>query len=151
MPDPHRLSRFVEAQDRDFATALAELRQGRKRSHWMWYVFPQLRGLGRSATARFYAIGGLAEARAYLDHPLLGSRLVQCCETVLAVQGRSAHAIFGAPDDLKLRSCATLFAQVAPAGSVFERLLERYFQGERDDRTLDLLTMDQDGRPPPAP
>lgn len=85
MSDPHRLSRFVEAQDRDFATALAELRQGRKRSHWMWYVFPQLRGLGRSATARFYAIGGLAEARAYLDHPLLGPRLVQCCETVLAV------------------------------------------------------------------
>lgn len=143
MSDPHRLDRFVEAQDRDYATALAELREGRKRSHWMWYVFPQLRGLGRSPTARFYAIGGLAEARTYLDHPLLGPRLLECCETVLAVQGRSAHAIFGAPDDLKLRSCATLFAKVAPAGSVFERLLERYFQGERDDRTLGLLAMDQ--------
>lgn len=150
MSDPHRLSRFVEAQDRDFATALSELREGRKRSHWMWYVFPQLRELGRSATARFYAIGGLAEARAYLDHPLLGPRLVKCCETVLAVQGRSAHAIFGAPDDLKLRSCATLFAQVAPAGSVFERLLNRYFQNELDDRTLDLLGMDESGSLPPT-
>lgn len=150
MGDPHRLGRFVEAQERAYPTALAELREGRKRGHWMWYIFPQLDGLGHSATARCYAIGSLEEARAYLDHPLLGPRLAQCCEAVLAVQGRSAHAIFGSPDDLKLRSCATLFALASPPGSVFERLLERYFQGRPDGRTLNLLGMDGRGSPTPS-
>jgi uncharacterized protein (DUF1810 family) len=137
--DPHDLNRFVRAQEHDYARALAEIRSGRKRTHWMWYIFPQLDGLGFSETARRYAIRGLDEARAYLGHPVLGPRLVECAEAVLAVQGRSAREIFGTLDDLKLRSCATLFAEVAPAGSVFQRVLELYFGGEADGRTLALL------------
>ena len=135
------LSRFVEAQAPDYDRALAELRGGRKRSHWMWYVFPQIEGLGFSPTTRRYSIKSLAEAEAYLRHPVLGRRLVECAEAALGVEGRSASEIFGSPDDLKLRSCATLFACVSPAGSVFERLIAKYFQGGRDDKTLDLLGM----------
>ena len=134
--DRHDLDRFVAAQRADYAIALAELRGGRKRTHWMWYVFPQVEGLGRSRTAQRYAIGSAAEAKAYLRHPILGPRLVECAEAVLAVTGRSAHEIFGSPDDVKLRSSATLFAMVSPAGSVFERLLDRYFAGERDEATV---------------
>jgi uncharacterized protein (DUF1810 family) len=137
--DPHDLDRFVEAQEDCYARALAEVRSGRKRSHWMWYVFPQLEGLGSSPTSRRYAIRSLAEAEAYLRHPILGPRLVECSEAALGVEGRSALEVFGSPDDMKLRSCATLFACVSPAGSVFHRLLDRYFQGRRDDRTLRLL------------
>lgn len=139
MSDPFQLNRFLKAQAPDYAQALAELRQGRKRSHWMWYIFPQLAGLGRSATAQYYAIQNLDEARAYLDHPVLGPRLVECCATLLALPGHSARAILGTPDDLKLRSCATLFARVAPAGSVFERLLDHYFEGRPDELTRRLL------------
>ena len=105
----------------------------------MWYIFPQLDGLGFSPTARKYAIRGLDEASAYLDHPILGPRLVGCVETLLDQRGLSAQAIFGSPDDWKLRSCATLFACVSPKGSVFERLLDLYFQGQKDDETLSLL------------
>lgn len=137
--DPHDLNRFVLAQEKDYAPAIAEIRSGRKRTHWMWYIFPQLDGLGFSETARRYAIRGLDEARAYLEHPVLGPRLVECAEAVLSVQGRSAREIFGTPDDLKLRSCATLFAEVSPAGSLFRRVLEEYFGGEADVRTLTLL------------
>jgi uncharacterized protein (DUF1810 family) len=129
MSDPHHLSRFLDAQESSYPQALAELQQGRKRSHWMWYIFPQLAGLGRSVTAQYYGIKSLAEARAYLAHPVLGPRLVACCEAVLAIPDRSAHDIFGSPDDLKLRSCATLFAGVTPAGSVFERLLDKHYPG----------------------
>ena len=137
--DPHDLTRFVRAQADDYPGALAEIRAGRKRSHWMWYVFPQLEGLGSSATARRYAIKSAAEATAYLRHPVLGPRLAACAEAALGVGGRSAHEIFGSPDDLKLRSSATLFAAVLPPGSVFERLLEKYYDGERDPMTLRLL------------
>jgi len=137
--DPFELERFVQAQNDTYATALAEIRGGRKRSHWMWYVFPQVVGLGYSATSQHYAIRSAAEARAYLAHPLLGPRLIESVKAVLKVQGRTANAIFGSPDDLKLRSCATLFAQVSAPRSVFERLLDRYFDGERDPRTLELL------------
>ena len=127
--DPYDLERFVRTQDGTaYETALAEIRSGRKRSHWMWYVFPQVAGLGFSEMSQRFAIESAAEARAYLAHPVLGPRLVECVEAVLAVKGRSAHAIFGSPDDLKLRSCATLFAQVSPPGSVFERLLEDVFR-----------------------
>jgi uncharacterized protein (DUF1810 family) len=129
----------VEAQAGDYDRALAELRAGRKRSHWMWYVFPQFAGLGFSPTSQRYAIRSAAEAEAYLRHPVLGPRLVECCEAVLGVTGRSAHDIFGSPDDLKLRSCATLFAAVSAPGSVFQRVLDQYFGGERDERTLRLL------------
>ncbi len=137
--DPHDLSRFVQAQQGDYAQALAEIRSGRKRSHWMWYVFPQFEGLGSSSTSRRYSIKSLAEATAYLNHPLLGPRLTECAEAALGVEGRSASEIFGSPDDMKLRSCATLFASISPAGSAFGRLLEKYFHGERDDKTLSLL------------
>ena len=137
--DPHDLNRFVQAQAGDYERALAEVRAGRKRSHWMWYIFPQFDGLGFSATSRRYAIKSAAEARAYLGHPVLGPRLLECAEAVLRVEGRSTFEIFGSPDDLKLRSCATLFARVSPAGSVFDRLLDKYFQGRGDDRTLRLL------------
>ena len=137
--DPFELERFVRAQEGTYEVALAEIRSGRKRTHWMWYVFPQVVGLGVSETSQHYAIGSAAEARAYLVHPVLGPRLVECVEAVHKVEGRSAHEIFGSPDDRKLRSCATLFAQVSPPGSVFERLLAKYFEGERDVRTVELL------------
>ena len=138
--DPHDLARFVAAQAADYAAALAEVRAGRKGSHWMWYIFPQFDGLGFSSMSRRYAIRTIAEAEAYLRHPILGSRLIECCEAALAVRGRSATDIFGSPDDMKLRSCATLFARVSPPGSVFERLLVRFFGGVPDERTLTLLS-----------
>ena len=137
--DPYDLGRFLQAQARDYERALSEIRAGRKRSHWMWYIFPQLDGLGSSPTARRYAIKSAAEAEAYLKHPVLGPRLVECCEAVISVPGRSAYDIFGSPDDMKLRSCATLFARVSRAGSVFEALLGKYFEGAPDPRTLQLM------------
>jgi uncharacterized protein (DUF1810 family) len=137
--DPFDLRRFVEAQSGDYVRALAELRAGEKRSHWMWYVFPQYEGLGHSPTARRYAIRGLAEAEAYLRHPILGPRLIESAEAVLGVEGRTAREILGSPDDLKLRSSATLFSRVAPAGSPFHRLLDRFFAGQPDRRTMELI------------
>ena len=133
------LNRFLLGQESLYGLALSELRSGRKRSHWMWFVFPQFVGLGASPMSQHYAIKSVAEAEAYLRHPVLGPRLVECCEAVLAVKGRTAFEIFGSPDDLKLRSCATLFAHASPAGSVFERLLARYFPEGPDDRTLRLM------------
>jgi uncharacterized protein (DUF1810 family) len=137
--DPHDLGRFVQAQESDYARALAEIRAGHKRSHWMWYIFPQYDGLGFSPTSRHYSIKSVAEAQAYLAHPVLGPRLTECAEAALRVEGRSALAVFGSPDDMKLRSCATLFAHVSPPGSVFEQLLGKYFASQRDDRTLTLI------------
>ena len=133
------LERFVRAQEHDYARALDELRAGAKRSHWIWYVFPQCAGLGASEMSRRYAIASLDEARAYLAHPLLGPRLVACADAVLAHGDRSARQIMGSPDDLKLRSSATLFALVSPPGSVFERVLAWFFRGERDVRTVELM------------
>jgi uncharacterized protein (DUF1810 family) len=137
--DPHNLMRFVEAQEDDYKQALSEIRNGRKQSHWMWYIFPQIDGLALSSTAKYYSIKSLDEARAYLDHPVLGPRLLECAEAAVGVAGRSAREVFGSPDDLKLRSCATLFACVSPPGSVFERLLAKYYGSARDDKTLRLL------------
>jgi uncharacterized protein (DUF1810 family) len=134
--DPFDLDRFVQAQAGEYDRALAEVRAGGKRSHWMWYIFPQFAGLGFSSMSERYAIQSRAEAVAYLRHPVLGPRLVEICEAARAVEGRSALDIFGSPDDLKLKSCATLFAAVSPPGSVFERLLAKYFGGERDEKTL---------------
>jgi uncharacterized protein (DUF1810 family) len=136
--DPHNLNRFLEAQEGVYERALSEIRAGQKRSHWMWFIFPQYDGLGLSEISKRYAIKSLAEAEAYLQHPVLGPRLIECIEAALAVEGRSANEIFGAPDDMKLRSCATLFAQVSPPGSVFERVLDKYFEGEPDERTRSL-------------
>ena len=137
--DPYGLARFVRAQDADYEQALSEIRSGRKRSHWMWYIFPQFDGLGVSSTSRHYAIKSVAEAKAYLRHSILGPRLLESGQAVLGVEGRSALEVFGSPDDIKLRSCATLFASVSPAGSVFEQLLDQYFGGERDDKTVRLI------------
>jgi uncharacterized protein (DUF1810 family) len=133
------LERFVEAQAPVYARALAELRAGQKQSHWMWFIFPQIAGLGHSPMAQHFGIQSLEEARAYLAHPLLGARLCECCEAVLAVDGESAHAIFGAPDDLKFCSCLTLFAQAAPDDALFRALLEKYYDGEDDPLTLQQL------------
>lgn len=148
--DPFDLGRFVHAQEDDYECALEEITSGRKRTHWMWYIFPQLDGLGSSSTARHYAIKSIDEARAYLAHAVLGPRLQQCAEAALRVEGRSAPEIFGSPDDLKLRSCATLFACVAPPGSVFDRLLDKYYAGARDGATLRLLGSDAGANRPPA-
>jgi uncharacterized protein (DUF1810 family) len=139
--DPFDLARFVRAQEGVYAQALAELAAGRKRSHWMWFVFPQIAGLGRSPTAQRYAIRSLDEARAYLEHPLLGARLRECTRTVNGLEGRTAHEIFGSPDDLKFRSSMTLFAAAADAADAadFALALERYYSGERDAATLKLL------------
>lgn len=134
--DPFDLGRFVAAQEHDFAQALAELQAGRKRSHWMWYIFPQIQGLGSSGMAQRYAIRGNDEAAAYLNHPVLGPRLVACAEAMLAIENRSAREILGSPDDLKLRSSATLFALVSPPGSVFARVLEKFYAGQADEETL---------------
>jgi uncharacterized protein (DUF1810 family) len=141
--DPYNLSRFVEAQTHDYDEALSEIRAGRKQSHWMWYVFPQFQGLGTSPTSRHFAIRSAAEAGAYLANPILGPRLLECAETVLRINGRSALEIFGSPDDMKLRSCATLFAAVSPGDSAFHRIIEKYFHGERDQRTIQLLESSQ--------
>ena len=144
--DPYNLARFVHAQEADYQQALSEIRSGRKRSHWMWYVFPQFEGLGISATARRYSVKSVAEAEAYLAHPVLGPRLVECAEAILRVEGLSAVEILSSPDHMKLRSCATLFASVAPEGSVFHRILDKYFPGERDDNTLRLIGQTQEGQ-----
>ncbi|MBW4488595.1 MAG: DUF1810 domain-containing protein [Trichocoleus desertorum ATA4-8-CV12] len=138
--EPHDLNRFVKAQEHDYERALSEVKQGRKRSHWMWYIFPQFDGLGFSATSKRYAIKSVAETKAYLNHPILGPRLIESAEAALSVEGRSAHEIFGSPDDMKLQSCATLFAYVSPEGSVFQQLLNKFFNGDRDQKTLELLT-----------
>src|SRR4051794_3985039 len=138
--DPHDLNRFVEAQAGVYEQALAEIRAGRKRSHWMWFIFPQIDGLGSSSMAKRYAIKSRAEAEAYLAHPVLGPRLRACAEAASAVPGTaSALDVFGSPDDMKLRSSTTLFACVSPEGSVFERVLDRYLKGERAPATLRLL------------
>jgi uncharacterized protein (DUF1810 family) len=140
--DRYDLDRFVRAQESDFGRALAEIKAGEKRTHWMWYIFPQIDGLAFSSASKYYAIKSVEEARAYLGHPVLGPRLLACAEAVVGVEGRSVTDIFGFPDDLKLRSCATLFACVMPPGSVFERLLVKYYRGVRDWKTLRLLGID---------
>lgn len=137
--DPFELNRFISAQEGIYAGVLAELRGGRKRTHWMWFIFPQIDGLGHSTTTRYYAVKSLEEARRYLAHPVLGKRLVECAEAVLAVEVRSASDIFGYPDDMKLQSSMTLFSLVAGTDSVFARILDRYYQGERDARTLQII------------
>ena len=140
--DPYDPDRFVRAQESDFERALAEIKAGEKRTHWMWCVFPQIDGLAFSSTSRYYAIKSVEEARAYLGHPVLGPRLLVCAEAVVGVEGRSVTEIFGFPDNLKLRSCATLFACVMAPGSVFDRLLVKYYRGVRDWKTLRLLGID---------
>lgn len=137
--DPFDLGRFESAQESVYDGALGELRIGRKRTHWMWYIFPQIDGLGQSSTSRYYAIKSIEEAQAYLEHPVLGKRLLECAEAVLAIEGRSVSEIFGYPDDLKLKSSMTLFACLSDPHGLFVQVLDKYFNGERDVRTLRLL------------
>lgn len=142
--DPYDLNRFFKAQRADYQRALSEVRRGRKRSHWMWYIFPQFAGLGFSSISQRYAIKSVEEAVAYLNHPVLGARLRECAAALLGIEGRTASDIFGYPDDMKLRSCATLFALVSPAGSVFHQLLDKYFDGQLDEKTLRLSGIQRD-------
>ncbi len=139
MPDPFDLDRFVQAQDPVLAQVRLELADGRKRTHWMWFVFPQLRGLGHSPMAQRYAIASLAEAQAYLEHPVLGPRLTECTGLVLKVEGRSIHQILGSPDDLKFHSSMTLFALAQQHDPVFRRALNKYFDGVLDRLTAERL------------
>ena len=139
MNDPHQLQRFLDAQSSIYAQVLRELGEGRKRSHWMWFVFPQIEGLGHSSTARFYAIRSLQEAVAYLGHPVLGPRLLECTQLVTQVAGKDIYAILGSPDDMKFRSCMTLFERAATDKRPFEDALQKYFNGERDPLTLERL------------
>lgn len=139
MADPYKLNRFVKAQDPVFEEVLAELGEGRKQSHWMWFIFPQIKGLGHSHTAIEFAISSREEAEAYLQHPILGPRLRQCTQLVLDVKGRAIKDIFGYPDDLKFRSCMTLFAHVAQDNQIFKDALNKYFEGKPDRLTLERL------------
>lgn len=139
MSDPFNLQRFVDAQAPVFERVRGELRNSRKTSHWMWFVFPQIRGLGHSPTAQRYAIASLEEANAYLQHPVLGERLHECTRLVNAVEGRSVHEIFGSPDDLKFRSSMTLFARAETDNAVFLDALKKYFRGEPDTATVEIL------------
>jgi uncharacterized protein (DUF1810 family) len=139
MSDPFNLERFLEAQKTIYERVTTELRAGQKSSHWMWFIFPQIRGLGHTETSIFFSISSVPEAKAYLNHPVLGPRLRECCELLMQIEGRSASQIFGSPDDLKLRSSMTLFAQVTDRDSIFKRVVKRYFEGQLDQRTLDLL------------
>jgi uncharacterized protein (DUF1810 family) len=138
MTDPFDLNRFIRAQNPVYPAVIGELSRGRKQSHWMWFIFPQVAGLGLSAMSQRYAIGSRAEACAYLAHPVLGARLVECTGLVLAVQGRSINAILGAPDDAKFRSSMTLF-DAASGEPIFDQAIARYFAGERDQATLEIL------------
>ena len=138
MPD---LSRFLDAQKHSYATALSEIRSGRKRSHWMWYIFPQIAGLGFSSTAQFYAIRDLSEARAYLEEPVLRSRLLEISSALLELPSDDAGQILGWPDDLKLRSCMTLFLHADPSIPVFQQVLDKFYEGSEDERTVALLNL----------
>jgi len=140
--DPFNLARFVAAQEGVFEVAQAELRRGEKRSHWMWFIFPQVEGLGSSFTSKKYAIKSLDEARAYLKHPQLGLRLLDCCKAILSVHGKSASEIMGYPDDLKLGSSMTLFWLADQSHPEFREVINRYFSGHLDQRTLELLNLE---------
>ena len=133
------LKRFLEAQETDFATALAEIKRGRKQSHWMWYIFPQIASLGFSSTSKFYAIKDRDEAESYLVHPVLGKRLIEISNALLEIEGKTANQIFGSPDDVKLKSSMTLFGALDDANPVFQTVLDKYFGGAKDRRTLELI------------
>ena len=133
------LSRFVEAHDRSYSRALEEIREGRKQSHWMWYIFPQIVGLGLSSTSRFYAIADLEEARAYMQHPMLGAHMIEICGVLFGLSANDAEDVMGYPDDLKLRSSMTLFSQAVPSVKIFQQVLDKYFDGKMDQKTLEIL------------
>ena len=133
------LQRFIDAQQSDYETALSEIKRGRKQSHWMWYIFPQIQGLGFSSTSKLYAIRNLQEAQEYLNHPLLGKRLKEITDVLINLPSNNAHEIFGSPDDVKLKSSMTLFASLPDADPVFESALKKFFKGEKDAKTLSII------------
>ena len=137
--DQYNLSRFIEAQETTYKGAMLELARGRKDSHWTWYIFPQIDGLGNSETTKIFSIKSLEEGRAYLEHPLLGQRLVESCEILLTLKDKSINEVMGFPDDLKLLSSMTLFETFSESNSVFTRIIEVYFDGERDEATLEII------------
>ena len=139
MKENKELVRFLDAQNQMYLKALAEVRNGKKESHWMWFVFPQIKGLGFSETAKFYGIADLEEAEAYLAHPVLGKHLIEISEALLKIEDKTASEIFGTPDDMKLRSCMTLFSKVPETDEVFKKVLDKYFGGSQDDYTEELL------------
>ena len=139
MSSDNTLNRFIEAQQNIYPSVLKELHNGKKTSHWMWFIFPQINGLGYSSTAKYYSIKTIEEAKEYIAHPVLGMRLLECTNLLLNIDGKTADEIFGDPDNLKLRSCMTLFNFIAPEHKVFENVLEKYFAGEQDERTLSIL------------
>jgi uncharacterized protein (DUF1810 family) len=139
MTTGNTLNRFIEAQEEHYQTALSEIKSGRKRSHWMWYIFPQIYGLGFSETSKFYAIKDIAEAEAFFQHPILGSRLTAICNELLKLDCDDANKIFGSPDDLKLKSCITLFSSLQNTSPVFQLVLNKFFNGAKDERTLQII------------
>jgi uncharacterized protein (DUF1810 family) len=139
MTEANNLNRFIEAQAKNYTDALAEIKNGKKRSHWMWYVFPQIKGLGFSETARYYAIKDIDEANDYINHPILGSRLIEISKALLNLDSDNANAILGSPDDMKLKSSMTLFAALPNANPVFESVLKKFFNGEKDDKTVKII------------
>lgn len=139
MEDKYKLTRFLDAQNQVYLNALSEIRKGKKQTHWMWFIFPQLKGLGRSSTADYYGLTDLEEASAYLQHPVLGKHLVQIASALLELQGKTASDIFGSPDDMKLRSSMTLFSQVENVDPVFQKVLDKYFSGNPDELTLKIV------------
>jgi uncharacterized protein (DUF1810 family) len=139
MTEANNLNRFIEAQAKNYTDALAEIKNGKKRSHWMWYVFPQIQGLGFSETARYYAIKDIDEANDYINHPILGSRLIEISKALLSLDNHNANAILGSPDDMKLKSSMTLFAALPNANPVFESVLQKFFNGEKDDKTVKII------------
>ena len=135
----NHLQRFLDAQQRDYQTALSEIKNGRKVSHWMWYIFPQIDGLGFSSTAKFYSIKDLTEAKNYFEHPVLGARLVEISEALLNIDGKTANQILGSPDDMKLKSSMTLFGALENTDDVFQKVLDKYYDGAKDEKTLRLI------------
>jgi uncharacterized protein (DUF1810 family) len=135
----NNLKRFLDAQQADYETALAEIKNGRKQSHWMWYIFPQMQGLGSTETSKFFAIKSIEEAQEFLEHPVLGSRLLEISNALLNLKENNATAIFGSPDDMKLRSSMTLFAEADHAEQVFQKVLDKFFNGKRDNKTLQII------------
>ena len=136
------LQRFIEAQKSDYATALSEIKNGKKRSHWMWYIFPQIAGLGFSETSKFYSLKSLQKAQEYLKHPVLGPRLIEVSNALLNIKSNDAHSVFGFPDDQKLRSSMTLFSVLPDTNPVFQAVLDKFFNGVKDAKTLEILNME---------
>jgi uncharacterized protein (DUF1810 family) len=139
MNEEINLSRFIDAQNKDYSIAVEEIKQGRKRSHWIWYIFPQIQGLGFSETSKYYAIRNMQEANEYLKHPVLGNRLINICHALLDQAGNDANKIFGSPDDLKLKSSMTLFASLKETNPVFQMVLDKFFNGKPDAKTLEII------------